>query len=289
MAKKPRSEGGLNALVQQKYETLPENQRKAADYLLAHLREAPFLSIVELEKRSGASKATIVRLAQRLGFSGFLELRGHLLEDVQSQMRITEMFPLHTHHAREETLTSVARQDVKNINQTIQHVDRRTFTEVAQMILKAEHVYTMGLGISSLMSRVLAYSLSQVAVRCTPFTHDHETFIEQIHLLGKPDLLIAFSFPPYSRETIEVVRVAKSRKVPVVAVTDKLTSPMGILADRVLPIASQNMLFTNSFSAISVIINALTTEVALRNRAVATRNLKESEQLLEEAGHYYTV
>ncbi len=85
-----------------------------------------------------------------------------------------------------------------------------------------------------------------------------------------------------------MVRGASARKVPVVAVTDRVTSPVGFYAERVLPVVSQNMLFTNSFSAISVVINALTTEVALRNKVKATRNLKESEKLLEETGHYYT-
>ncbi len=278
----------LHSRIRRHYPALPENQRKVADFILANMREAPFLSIVELEGRSGASKATIVRLAQRLGYSGFLEMREHLLEGVQSQMKITEMFPLLSPHRHEETLTAVARQDVKNINQTIAHIDRKVFADVAQMILGAGHVFTLGLGISSLMSRILAYSLSQVAVRATAFVHDYETFIEQIYVLGRSDLLIAFSFPPYSKETIEVVRVAASRKVRIVAVTDKVTSPVSFYADRVLPVVSQNMLFTNSFSAISVIINALTTEVALRNKVKATRNLKESEKLLEDTGHYYT-
>ena len=278
----------LSTVIREKYPVLPGNQRKAADFLLAHMREAPFLSIVDLEQQSGASKATIVRLAQRLGYSGFLELREHLIEGVQSQMRITEMFPLSARPGRQETLSAVAHQDVKNINQTIARIDRKVFADVAHMILGAGHVYTLGLGISSLMSRILAYSLSQVAVRCTAFVHDYETFIEQIYVLGRSDLLIAFSFPPYSKETIEVVNVAAARKVPVVAVTDKVTSPISFYATRVLPIVSQNMLFTNSFSAISVIINALTTEVALRNKVKATRNLKESEKLLEDSGHYYT-
>lgn len=279
----------LQGLIRQKYPTLPENQRKVADFLLAHMREAPFLSILEIERQSGASKATIVRLAQRLGYRGFLEMRGQLIERVQSQMRITEMFPLRSRHANEETLVAVAHQDVKNINQTIAHIDREVFVEVAQMILRADRVYTLGLGISSLMSKVLAYSLRQVAVNCTPFVHDHETFVEQIHLLDRKDLLIPFSFPPYSNETIEVVKLVAERKIPVVAMTDKVTSPVSFYADRVIPIVSQNMLFTNSISAISVVINALTTEVALRNKAKAKQILRESEELLEGTGHYYTV
>jgi DNA-binding MurR/RpiR family transcriptional regulator len=285
--KKRRSLPDLKALIREKYPGLPENQRKVADFLLQHLEEAPFLSVVEIEERSGASKATVVRLAQHLGYSGFLEMREALVKDLQSRMMITEMFPLLPKSGRGETLTAVAHQDVENINQTINQLDPKVFTDVAQMILEASQVFAVGLGISSLMSRILAYSLNQVAIRCTPCVHDYESFMEQIHMIGQGDLLIAFSFPPYSRETIEFVKAVAEKKRAVVAITDRVTSPIGFYASRVLPIASQNMLFTNSFSAMTVLINALTTEVALRNRVKATKNLKESERLLQENGYYY--
>jgi DNA-binding MurR/RpiR family transcriptional regulator len=284
---KRRGSPDLKALIRRKYDGLPENQRKVADFLIQNIREAPFLSVVEIEDRRGASKATVVRLAQSLGFSGFLEMRGGLIRGVQSQMKIREMFPLLPKNGREETLTAVANQDIKNINRTVSQLDRKVFTDVSEMILRASRVYTLGLGISSLMARILAYSLSQVAIRSTSFVHDYETFIEQIHLFDRTDLVIAFSFPPYSMETIEVVRAASRRKTPIVAVTDRVTSPVSLYAERVIPVVSQNMLFTNSFSAISVIINALTTEIALRNKKKALKNLKESEKLLERTGHYY--
>lgn len=254
---------------------------------MQHLGEAPFLSVVEIEKQSGASKATVVRLAQSLGFSGFLEMRSRLLEGVQSQIRRPDLFPVPPTPRGEETLAMVAHQDIKNISQTVSNIDRKAFAEVVTMILRASHVYTVGLGISNLMARTLAYSLNQVAVKATPFVHDSETFIGQLPFLGPSDLLIAFSFPPYSRETVELVRAASAKRVRVVGITDRLTSPVSFHSAAVLPIRSQNRLFTNSFSAISVLINALTTEVALRNRPRAVKALKETERLLHEAGHYY--
>ena len=285
---KRRGSTDLKAQIQAKYPHLTDNQRKVADFLLEHISEAPFLSVLEIEQRSGASKATVVRFAQSLGFSGFLEMRERLLRGVQSQMTITEVFPLLPRPNRQETLSAVAHQDVKNINETINQIDRKVFADVAKMILVASHVYTLGLGISSLMARILSYSLSQVAIRSAPFVHDYESFIEQVHLLQPSDLLIVFSFPPYSKETIEVAKVVAARRTPIIAVTDRLTSPISYHATRVLPVVSQNMLFTNSFSAISVIINALTTEVALHNKAKALKNLKVSERLLEQTGHYFT-
>jgi len=276
----------LKEVILSRYPSLPENQRKVAEYLLHHLREAPFLSILELEKRSGTSKATIVRLAQSLGFSGFLELRSKLMAGVQSALQFPEKFPLLEGPDHKEALTTVARQDVRNINQTINHIDRKVFHDVSEMVLRARHVYTLGLGISSLMSQILAYSLNQVAVRASALVHDYETFLEQIVFVSPADLLVAFSFPPYSRETIDAVAAAAGKKVPVIAITDKLTSPTTFYAKLVLPIRSQNILFTNSFSAISVVINALATEVAMRNKDKAVLITKEIDRLLADTGHY---
>ena len=70
--------------------------------------------------------------------------------------------------------------------------------------------------------------------------------------------------------------------------TDRVTSPVAFVSTAVLPIASQNRLFTNSISAVSVLINALTTEVALRSKNRATDNLRKTEDLLQQAGHYFT-
>lgn len=278
----------LPLLVQSAYPHLPENQRKVADVLLARIREVPFLSVIELEGLSGTSKATVVRLAQSLGFSGYHELRERVREGAQSEISEAGTFPLLSEETDEETFTTVARQDVQNINQTITQIDREVFARVTEMFLTASRVYTFGLGISSLLARILSYSLNQVAVRSTPFAHEHETFFEQIHQVTPSDVAVAFSFHPYSRETIDTAQALAAKGVPVVAVTDRVTSPVAFVSTAVLPIASQNRLFTNSISAVSVLINALTTEVALRSKNRATDNLRKTEDLLQQAGHYFT-
>jgi DNA-binding MurR/RpiR family transcriptional regulator len=282
-----RGEGlDLKALIKLRYPALPANQRKIADYLLHHIREAPFLSVVDLERKSGVSRATIVRFSRSLGFGGFLAFRSRLLDDLQSQMSATDIFPLPDRDDLKETLTLVAQQDVRNINQTISHLERDTFTEIATMILKAGRVYTAGLGISSLMAQILAYSLNQVAIRAIPFVHDYETFIEQLAFVTPHDVLIVFSFPPYSRETIDLARIASGRRVPIIALTDRVTSAVSFHAVKTLAIRSHNMLFTNSFSATSVVINALATEVALRNKDKATRMQRQIDKFLRQTGHY---
>lgn len=67
-----------------------------------------------------------------------------------------------------------------------------------------------------------------------------------------------------------------------------MTFPITFFSKKVIPIRSQNLVFTNSFSAISVVINALTTEVAVRNKTKALKMMKEIDQQLEDSGHYTT-
>ncbi len=276
----------LKRVIRNRYPGLPGNQRKVADFFLQHAQEIPFLSVVEIERRSGASKATVVRLAQSLGYSGFLKLRAALREGAQTALQESGVFPIPPRRGARATLRSVAEQDIQNIAQTIDNLDEAVFADIGRRLVRASTVYTLGLGISALMARVMAYSLNQVAVRAVPFEHDHETFFEQLPFLNSHDVVIAFSFPPYSRETVDAVRIAADRSVPVIGITDRETSPISFACTHVLPIRSTNMLFTNSISAISVVINALVTEVALHNRSRALRMQRDVDRVLRRTGHF---
>jgi len=80
------TESELRSLVVQRAADLPPQQRAIADYLLEHLQAVPFLSIPELAHRTGASEATVVRFAQRIGFTGFGELKAALVELLQTRL-----------------------------------------------------------------------------------------------------------------------------------------------------------------------------------------------------------
>ncbi len=73
------------------------------------------------------------------------------------------------------------------------------------------------------------------------------TFLEQILFLTKHDLLIVFSFPPYSKETIEAVKFAKGKGIKTIAITNKQSAPVTLYSADSLYVKSENMLFTNSF------------------------------------------
>lgn len=267
--------------ITSKYNSLPKNQRKIAEYFINNFDNIPFLNVQDLSTATGASVASIVRFSQRSGFKGFSELRESITGSLQKELHNKEIFPLFERRkVEEDLLTEVANLDIKNINDTLNLVERTTFNYVIDRILKSERVFTAGLGISYLLAEILAYQLTQVGISSSVLLHSHTLFNEHILFLNPKDLLIVFSFPPYSKETIEAADYASKRKIEVISITNKHASPATFFTKANLIVKSENMLYTNSFAAISVLINAIATACAIKDQQRAKKILKESEEIM---------
>jgi len=275
----------LKKVISDAYEELPRNQKKIADFILNAINEAAFLSVVEMGERCDVSKATVVRFAQRIGFDGFIEFKNALQAAVHKKYSYMDRFPLIA-EADKDTLYKVARQDVENINQTMESIKLHEFERIINRLRESDTIYTFGKGISALMATILAYSLNQVAVKAQTVVSDHLTFEEQLMFIDSKDTLVFFSFPPYSKETINAAKLANDRKISVVSITDSQTSPISSYSAHAIIVKSENLLFTNSFAAISVVINAITTELSVRDKKKTLRFIKEINEMMNKGGHF---
>ncbi|MFA7289465.1 MAG: MurR/RpiR family transcriptional regulator [Melioribacteraceae bacterium] len=275
----------IKSRIEKYYPDLPKNHKKLADFFINNFDKIPFYSVQDISEATRTSVASVVRFAQRIGFLGFLEMREEISKELQNHISNKEIFSLLDSKATEDdTLTIIANQDIKNINETLTHIDRDYFNSTIKMILKAKRVYTVGLGVSNLLAQMLAYQLNQVSIDAYALSHNHSTFLEQLIFLNSSDLIIALSFPPYSIETIDAVKYAKKKKIKIISITNNNASPVTFYSNANLVVKSENMLFTNSFAAISVLINAITTECALRNKTKAKKMLSELNKIAEMQG-----
>jgi DNA-binding MurR/RpiR family transcriptional regulator len=245
--------------------SLPPQQRAIADYLIHHLREVPFQSLPELAELTKVSEPTIVRFAQSIGFSGFRDLKMELLQLPPRQQHTPHTEPTPSDDPR-HVLHSVAHLETDNIAQTTRIVDLSTFKAVAEALHQSEHTYVFGMGVSASLARMARYILTEVGVRCTVLSSDFTSPEEQLFVLRPSDLLLAISLPPYSRQTLEMLRGADERGTSTAVITNGLNSPACSVAKWVLSARTHNMMFTNAVASIVVLINALATQYAMRHR-----------------------
>lgn len=277
----------LNSKILAVFQRLPANQKKVANYILQQPNELAFVTSDTLARRLKISKPTIVRFARSLGYEGFANLQqeciGALHSDLSNMPKFLGELKKQTDN---EALARVVEAELENINETLAHFDRSVFNDVVALLLRAEQVFTMGLGISSLLSQILAYELSQVAIHAHPIAAGPMRFVEMLAFARKGDVVVGFSFPPYSRETIEAAAFAKKQGATVIAFTDTRTSPITFHAEQVVVVRTKNMLYTNSISAISIMMNAIVTELALKNKKVIAPIMEAVSRAMHETDQY---
>jgi DNA-binding MurR/RpiR family transcriptional regulator len=276
-------ESAVRKLLEAQYPSLTAQQRKAADYLLSNHRTAFSMSVQELARAADVSEATLVRFARRLGYDGYLELRAALVDEAKRDLLPEDRFAFEEPSVEPTgTLAKVARQEVENINRTFERIDPKQLRRFVDHLRKAELVATVGLGVSVILARLAAYQLFQVGVRAEVLLREQVTLVEQVDHLPKRAVLLAFALPPYSKATAHAIVRAKERRLPVLLVTDGPHSPVAADATAALYAQTENILYTNSISGVTVLLNALATELALANKSRALSQLRASSKALKD-------
>jgi len=255
------SEDDFRELVLRHLERLPPQQQLIAEFLLGHLEELPFISVPSLASRIKVSEATVVRFAQRIGFDGFAGMKAALTELVRGRVASRGSEPA-LPEERGELLAGVIIEEIANIRQLGDEIRESALRDAAGAVFGANHVYCFGLGISSILADLSGYLLTQVGVRASILSTRFSSPLEQTVMLRPGDLLLVFSYPPFSSQTVAMVRDASERGIATVAVTDRLTAPVAPHASHLFRVRSNNRMYTNALGAATVFLNALVTEIA---------------------------
>ena len=272
----------LRELITRSATDLPPQQRAIADYLLENVQTVPFLSIPELARRTGASEATIVRFAQRIGYSGFGELKMELVELLQNRLGSADSNE-DSEVLHEDVLDSVAALEIRNIDKTVEATDRETFHRVAEALFSSQFTYTFGMGVSAHLAELAAYTLTQIGLRATCLSPRFTSPREQLVAVKPGDVVVVFSFPPYSRQSLHLISDADDKGALTVAICDRLTAPAAGLARWAFAVKSDNVMFTNAVAAVTVLFNALAAEIANRHRDHALEAFAHINRVLGEA------
>ena len=246
--------------------TLSRSHRQVADYVLEHPLQAATLRIDELAATVGVSVATANRFARALQFEGYPQFRAALVLGFETTLAPVEK--LRSTLAQPATVADIfaasLEESRRNIDLTRQSIDAQSCTAAVAAILGARRICIVGFGTSSwlggLLQRCLDPYCSQVQLLASMEGSSYAARI--LSHLNASDLLIAIAFPRYFEDTVLLTRRARDAGVPVLALTDRVTSPLAPLSNMALYAHTESQYFSNSEAAVLALIEALCSAVA---------------------------
>lgn len=279
----------LQQSIQKKFDELTASQQKIAQYLLKNYEKAAFLTAAKLGKEVGISESTVVRFATVLGYSGYPELQIVLQDMIKEQLTTVNKLKhsINNVYKGKDILYQVLQSDLDNLENTMNEVSPQSFEQLIDLILKSDVIYIVGLRTAASMALFFNQALSLFLRNTKSITYGMEDLFEQIAAINKKDLLIAISFPRYTRRTVEIVEIAIKKGAKTAAITDNILSPIAQKSDVTLIARSNLNSFVNSFTAPLSIINAIVTAVSIRKGKQTFKKLSELENMWDMHDVFY--
>ena len=245
-----------------------KSQKIISKYILENYDKAAYMTASKLGATVSVSESTVVRFALELGFEGYPEFQHSLQEIVRIRLTSFQRMDVTNNLIGDgDVLTKVLNSDIDKIKRTIEEIDREAFEKSVDALVNAKSIYVIGLGSSASLASSLNHSLRMIFdnVKLLEASSADEIFA-QIMNISKGDVIIAISFPRYSRKLITAVNYAKDSGATVIALTDSTASPIATFADNLLVARSDMASFADSLIAPLSVINALVVAVSRKSR-----------------------
>ncbi len=230
---------------------LPKRLRQCADYIAANTDRIAVSTVAELALGADVPPSALMRFCQILGFSGFSGMQ-RLFRDAYAPGwpdYTTRLTNLKENGAGSPSalLAEFVEAGRLSLESLAKAVDEDALAAAVATLIAADTLHIIGLRRAFPVASYLAYAFEKMDIPA--MLHDGVGKLDHRHALRPGDVLLAITFAPYSEETLALAQDARERGLDVVAVTDRLTSPLARHASAVLTVPEVDFGAFRSLSA----------------------------------------
>ncbi len=267
--------------IQSKMGEFSKGQRAIAAYMSDHYDKAAFMTASKLGATVGVSESTVVRFASEIGYEGYPELQHAMQEMIRNKLTAVQRMEVTNEQIGSgDVLEKVLNSDIEKIRRTLEKTSKQDFAQAVDAIIGAKTIYIMGGRSASSLAGFLYFYFNLIFphVKLVSTNSASEVF-EQILRIGEGDVLVAVSFPRYSKRTVRASNYASKSGAKVVAITDSEASPLAANADHLLLARSDMASFVDSLVAPLSLINALIIAVGLSKKDEISQTFAKLENI----------
>ena len=273
--------------IQSQYTRFSKGQKLIAQYILKNYDKVAFMTACKLGEAVGVSESTVVRFANALGYSGYPKLQDALQEVIKNKLTTVQRVDMVKEFNDDSAiLKKIVKSDMDNIKDTLEEIDEKAFEEAANRILKAKRIYIVGMRSSFTIAQYLGFYLGIILDSVHVIRTDMGDAFEQVVKINENDVLIAISFPRYSKKSYQIVSYAKEKGAHIVSLTDSPFAPVASFTDNLLLVKSNMVSFVDSLVPALSIANALIVSVGMKEKEDIKQHFDDLEAIWEKYSVY---
>jgi DNA-binding MurR/RpiR family transcriptional regulator len=286
--------GGRSAASSDWFEQLAATRRltpkgqKLAHFIAANPRFASFAAASELADKTEVNPATVVRLAQALGFSGWTEFQLHFRHRYLGTLLPAEVLHAHVDHGSVSALRVSLERDLENLQSALVTVDFEIAERVAATIAGARKTIVVSSGSYAAVGEVFAHLATFMGYSIELESHGGPHLVARFASLEPGDCVFAISFYRLNKHVVRATQYATERGISTVALVDSRFSPLVPAADLSLVVPSESGSFFQSMTAPLAVAYALLARMRELGGDGLEQRIQTAQQLYGELDVFYT-
>ncbi len=270
--------------IAHEFSQMPPRMRKVGIYVLDHPEDVALLSMREQARRADVPPAAMTRFAQRLGYAGYDELRSLFAASIRGRVsdfgvRAGEL-AAHRERLGEPTLAnSLANALIERVAALAEPERLTAIVDAAALLAGARRILCLGHRSCYAPAYHFAYVAGLYGAPTRLLDAPGGIDVDGLNTAARGDVMLAVSFAPYARATVETATIAHELALPIVAVTDSLASPLAQIARRTVAVptdlANATHVTTPAFAVIEMLAALVVAQSGPEGRAVLERNETE--------------
>jgi DNA-binding MurR/RpiR family transcriptional regulator len=269
--------------IEQQRDVLSPAERLVADAVLRDPEVVAFGTVARVAARAGTSGASVVRLANRLGYPGYSGLQTAVQAAIGQQLRpAVERIRA---ERGSDVVSRTLRSELGNVQRTLEAVTPEAFDEAIRLLADRRRAVRIVAGDAEAgVGAMLASSLALVRDDVAQVTGSDVAVARQLATADDSTMVVAIDLRRYERWVVDHVTRAVAAGAALVAVTDSLLSPLAAVGSVTFTVAAEGAGPFDSHVGSLALANALVTGVAARLRRTATPRLDAVETAWRDAG-----
>ncbi|HEY8417037.1 MAG TPA: MurR/RpiR family transcriptional regulator, partial [Limnochordales bacterium] len=183
-------------------------EQMVCDYLIASYRDAAFLTAEEIARAAGVSKATVIRLAPKIGFASFNDLRERLRRIVAYDL-ITADREEQGGGASHPGQRLVA-AEVDNLRRLARQLSAEDLEQAARWLCDSRSVTVLGFRHSAALAVHAGYHLKKLLPHVYVYTAADSSLWEHLALVREGSVVLAIGLARRDRRFMEALEYARS-------------------------------------------------------------------------------
>ncbi|MDP5057302.1 MAG: MurR/RpiR family transcriptional regulator [Marinomonas hwangdonensis] len=260
----------LQQAISRNYDSLSKRLQQVARFLLEHPNTVALETVASLAEQCDVPPSTLVRFAAAFEYNGFSEMqnvfRNALVEQTSNYSERVKLSKNSSSNRIDASyiLEEFSSGNASSMNNMTHHFSLEMLNKAVDLLENAQNIYLIGLRRAYPISSYFAYSLRHLNKTTHLIDGGGGMLVEQASNIRKNDVIIATTFSPYAKETVNVSEYALKVGAKVIAITDSKISPLAALAEVYFDVKEAEVMGFRSLTSSMTLAQTLLVALAYR-------------------------